>query len=252
MTTAVIIEDEKRSRQALKVLVERHPSGVQVIGEAGSVAEGLAQVNQWRPDLLFLDVRLKNGTGFDILKQLEAPVPHLIFITAYSEYALRAIKYSALDYLLKPVDPLELSAAIDRGLDQLDTSKTVQLKVLEENLNPSTGNSKKIMLSSANGFHVVKLEDVFYCRGESNYTCFFVKGLPPITISKSLIEFEKMLPSSQFIRVHKSYIINVAELVQYKGGRNGTVILSEGSAIPISRDRKTELVNQIKRNLDID
>lgn len=252
MITAVVIDDEKRSRTALKVLVEQHHSGIEVTGEADNVTKGIEMINQLCPDLLFLDVRLKNGTGFDILKRLEGKIPHLIFITAYSEYAIRAIKYSALDYLLKPVDPQELKSAIDRGLEQLDDNRSMHVKVLEENLDPTTGNSKKIMLSSANGFHVVKLEDIYYCRGESNYTCFHIKESSPITISKSLIEFEKMLPPTQFIRIHKSYIINVVELVQYKGGRNGTVVLRDGSAIPMSRDRKTDLVNRIKKNLDME
>jgi len=250
MITAVVIDDEKHSRKALKALIEQLQSEVNIVGEAGNVARGIEVINQSQPDLLFLDVRLQNGTGFDILRSIGKKVPYVIFTTAYSEYAIRAIRYSALDYLLKPIEPTELKDAIVSALSRLNENKSKQLDLLEENLSNKDSGSKKIMLSSATGFHIVRLTDIIYCQGVRNYTSLFIKESAPIIISKSLIEFEKMFDPAQFSRIHKSYIINLGELVQYKGGKNGVAILKDGSSIPVSRDRKSDFVNQLRVNLN--
>ena len=152
MITAVVIDDEKHSRKALKALIEQLQSEVNIVGEAGNVARGIEVINQSQPDLLFLDVRLQNGTGFDILRSIGKKVPYVIFTTAYSEYAIRAIRYSALDYLLKPIEPTELKDAIVSALSRLNENKSKQLDLLEENLSNKDSGSKKSCFLLPPGF----------------------------------------------------------------------------------------------------
>ena len=248
MVRTVVIDNEQPARKALKNLITKRLDQVELVGEAGTVEEGVRLINTTRPDLVFLDIRLNFGTGFDILNGLSVPQPRVIFITAYSEYALKAIKFSALDYLLKPVDPEELALAVDKVASAKESLEE-RLTVLEESLLRSGLEPEKIALSDASGFKVVKLSDIIRCEGERNYTVFHLVGGQSITTTKTLIEFERLLAGTSFYRIYKSHLINLNHVVEYKKGRVASVLMTDGQSLPVSRDKKQDFIQQLNLRL---
>lgn len=251
MVNAIIIDDEVLMRQNIEKMVHEHCHNVNLVALADSVNSGIAAIKRHHPDLVLLDIRMNDGTGFDLLRQLEPVDFKVIFITAYDEYAIRAIKYSALDYLLKPVDPEDLKQAIDKAERLVVKELNAQLTVLAENIKQEDASLKKIILKTHDAIHLVSVRDIIYCESDENYTTFHLAGSKIMT-SRTLKEYEELLGESGFFRVHKSYLINVSCITRFEKAEGGSVVLNHTVRVPVSsrkREQLLEMLDRISRNL---
>jgi two-component system LytT family response regulator len=230
MLRTLVIEDEDLIRKMIVSMVKKLDT-VTFIGEAASVAEGLILANATQPDLILLDIQLKDGTGFNLLEKL-ATIPKVIFITAYNQFGIQAIKVGALDYILKPIDEEELASAI------LKISKEKQhLDRFKQAAAATNGAIDKLFLKTQEGLHILNLSDILYCMGEGSYTEFHTKEGNKITISKPLKEYEAILPENRFARCHQSYIVNLNEISRID--KSDFILMNDATKIPLStRKRK--------------
>lgn len=237
--TIAIVDDELPARQSLTTMIANLRPDCQIIGEADSVATGIQLIRQLGPDLVLLDISLEDGTGFDLLEMFPQMGFKVIFTTAYDDFAVKAFRYNALDYLLKPILPRELVGSIDRAKQESKHDHEIKLKhLLEETKNQTN----KLVLHSQEGLVFLKLDQTVRLEADGNYTTFFNLQNERNTISQPLREFEEMLPSDSFFRIHQSHIINfnfVKKLVKRDGG---FVAMEDGSQLPIARRRKEQFV----------
>ncbi|MEM6805605.1 MAG: LytTR family DNA-binding domain-containing protein [Bacteroidota bacterium] len=249
MIKAVIVEDEKNSQELLKELIGEYCEGVEVVAIAGNVAEGLAALKEHKPNLLFLDIELPDGDGFQILEKAETLDFDVIFTTAYDQYAMRAFKFAATDYLLKPVDIDELQSAVERVVEkqkeEADSDKGEQLSALIANVRNMGKPFKRIVLPTSNGFTVVNPEDIIRCESDRNYTFIFLNDKRRILVSRTIKEYDEMLRDYNFFRIHQSHLINLAYLKNYTRGRGGYVELSDGTTLDVSARRKSEFLKRM-------
>ena len=243
---ALIIDDESAARQSLRTLLERFTQGVEVIGEAEGVKTGIAAIQQYHPDIVFLDINMPDGTGFDLLEKVSDINFILVFVTAYEQYAIKAIKCSALDYLLKPVDLQELRRTIAR-IQQINDTPSYQKLVNNYRQNAQTSKLTTLALPVMEGFEIVKTKDIIRCEGEKNYTTFYMQGGRQVVVSRTLKEFEEMLKEQGFLRVFQSHLINLQYVTKYIRGRGGYAIMSDGASVTVSREKKEELLAWVKR-----
>ncbi len=244
MIRAILIDDEKHCRETLCIQLERYCPEVQLLAQCSSAAEGLKVIREQKPALVFLDVEMPLMNGFEMLQQLPEIPFEIIFTTGYDAYAIKAIRFSALDYLLKPIDKEELQKAVAKARHQQDQSTTLthQLSVLMEKLANKQGVLQKIALPTQTGFELVPLESILKCESESNYTHIYLKGGRKILVSRTLKEIEELLEGHPFLRVHHSYIANLNEIVRYVRGEGGYLIMSDDSSVMVSRSRKDSLL----------
>ncbi len=240
----VIIDDEPGARDNLARLLKNNFPDLDLVGQADGVAKGKELVEALRPDLAFLDVQMQDGTGFDLLKMLDLSKMHVIFVSAYDHFAITAIKFSAVDYLLKPVEPEDMKLAIEKiKKTKSDSELKQKIDLLLTNIN----RIDKIALPSLSGIEFVKLADIIRCESDNNYTNFYLFGGEKIVVSKTLKEFEEMLETKGFFRTHKSHIINMNYLKKYIKGEGGSVIMEDGSEVLVSRRRKEDFMNVLAR-----
>ena len=242
MIRAVVIDDERKAREYLISLLKNQFHDIDVVGQADGVESGKQLIINTKPGLLFLDVQMQDGTGFDLLAAINRTNLQVIFVSAYDHFAITAIKFSAIDFLVKPVDTFELERAIDKVKSQNSLVEVKQkLDLLLNNIN----HIDKIALSSVNGIEFIKIENIIRCEADSNYTVFYLTGNEKVMVSKSLKEFEEILSTKGFFRIHKSAIINLSFLKKYIKGDGGTVILEDGSELQVSRRRKEDFLDVI-------
>jgi two-component system LytT family response regulator len=251
MITAVLIDDDKHLRTGLKALLERYTNEINIIGEAESVKTGVEILEQLHPQVIFLDIHLSDGTGFDILEQMAKSKgktsAHIVFITAHEQYALKAFKFSALDFLLKPVDPEELQKSIVKIKETLEKNTSFEhIDLLLENIRKKVDHFKRIALSTAEGIHLFEISDIIRCESQDNYTQFFIKNHKPLLISKTLKEYEELLTEHGFERIHQSHLINVSYLKSYIKTDGGYVIMGDNARLPIAQRKKDRLQELIK------
>jgi two-component system, LytTR family, response regulator len=251
MTTALLIDDDANLRAGMRQLLLRYAPNIKVIGEADSVRTGVETINQLNPEVLFLDIQLTDGTGFDLLEQLASKngkiTSQVVFITAHEQYAIKAFRFSALDFLLKPVDPEELQKVISKINDVLSKSENyAHIDLLLENIRKKVDNFKRIALSTADGIHLFEISDIIRCESEDNYTKFYIKNNKPILISKTLKEYEELLTEHGFERIHQSHLINLAYLKSYIKKDGGYVVMADNSNLPISQRKKERLQELLK------
>lgn len=256
MLRAVIIDDERNARIYLAGLLALDHSGVSIVSEADSVASGLAAIKAQNPDLVLLDIQMQDGTGFDLLRALgqqgwnlnKLPF-HLIFTTAHDQYALDAIRFSALDYLLKPVERDELTRAlgkIEKEASPVESRADYQLLI--ENLEALSRDKKRIALNTADKTHLVRILDILRCESEGNYTTFFLRNGDKILTSRSLKECEELLSPYGFERLHKSHLINLEALRTFEKQDGGFAVMEDQSRVPVA-SRKREHLQKILRSL---
>ncbi|MCE7054952.1 LytTR family DNA-binding domain-containing protein [Algoriphagus sp. AGSA1] len=241
--TVVLIEDERQAREELKHLLAGYPE-IQVIGEARDLDDADRLCRQLHPDLVFCDVMLPGGMSFDWLASLDTIDFELIFITSFQDFAIRAFRLAALDYLLKPIDPKEFKAAIGRFL-QKNEDQTPKLKQLIYNLQ-SPKEKAKIALPTLHGYLFVEIKEVIRCESDNTYTTFFLRDKRKILVSKTLKDVETMLEHHGFCRVHNSHLINLDYVTEYLKGEGGQVKLSDGSVVDVSRRRKEEFLGKVR------
>lgn len=237
---ALIVEDEPRSRITLRNLLGKYCPAVEVIAEASSVEQGTAAIIHYKPDIVFLDVRLNEGTSFDILNNFKEFDFKIVFTTAYDNYALQAFKYHAIDYLLKPIDPdqlIELSERLEKIIKVDELVKKLSNK--EEN------RIQKLAIKSNNGTHYIDFHDLIRCEADSNYTNFYLSDGCKIVSAKSLKEYEETLTGNNFLRVHKSHLVNLEYVVKFESS-SSSIVLKNGTHIEVARRRKESLISLMK------
>lgn len=243
----LIIDDEKMARENCQMVLSRSGIDNLVIREADSVPEALKEIEAFDPDLLLLDIQLHDKTGFDILQAIAPRHIPTIFITAYNDFALKAFQVSALDYLLKPFDPSDLTSALLKAQKQIQNSRILeQLDVFRQQLKPV--GSKRIVLNTADTMHIVDVNEITYCLADGAYTHFFFIDRKSILVSKTLAHFESIIDNSQFIRTHQSYLVNMHHVTQFDKRNGGFLILPNGIEIPVSTRKKEEVLAHFKTN----
>lgn len=249
MLKAVIVDDENSGIESLKRLLKKNHSEIEVVATAGSVEEGIAKIEALSPDVLFLDIELPDGSGFDILEVIEQKNLSVIFTTAHNQYAIRAIKFAALDYLLKPLDGEELATAVSKLAEQNpNDSRREHVRLLQNNIRNTQGdNFGKIALPTTEGFMFVEVENIIRCEAQSNYTQFYFVGGEKNLVSKTLGEFEDLLLGCNFLRVHNSHLINMKHAKKYVRGKGGFVVMSDGAMVEVSVRKKDAFIQQLAR-----
>lgn len=246
MIQTLIIDDEKINRKILSTLILNSCPTVSIIAEADGVESGVLAIKRLHPDLILLDISLNDGDAFDLLDQLDNIDFKIIFITAHEEYAVKAFKISAIDYLLKPVKTKDLVTAIKKIENILINESKLQLSALKTNLNPNE--SKTIILKTLENIYLLKVHDIARCEAERNYTMFFRKNGERILVSKPLKTYEGLLKEQGFFRVHHSHLINLSFIDRFEKSEGGHVVLKDNSKIPVAQ-RKKELLLDMFNNL---
>lgn len=248
MIKAIILEDEQRSRQLLHEMLTEHFKNITVLAVCENAEAAGDAIREHHPDLVFSDIELEKGSAFDMLQQLETIDFEVIFITAYEKYAVLAIKFSALDYLLKPFGITDLTNAISQYQIRLNKKQSArQFEVLFHNLKGIQRESKKIALPTLNGLQVVSLKEIIRCEASANYTTFFFAAGKKLVVTKTLKEFDELLNEYDFIRVHHSHLINLNHVEKYARGEGGTVTMSDGSEVDVSRRKKEEFLQGLAK-----
>ncbi len=241
---AIIVDDEKAAREGLRTLIEDSFPQITIAAEAQSVAEAVKVINHEKPKLLFLDIELGKGTGFDILKKIKLDDVEIIFTTAHESYALQAIKFSALDYLLKPITADDLREALEK-LERRTAKLSLHdiLEIFRHNLDHTSVVRKKLVLMQGqNRLEVVPVNEIIRCQSDGNYTHFFLKDKKKITIPKTLKEYESMLDKSGFCRVHHTHLINMEHVKGYIKGDGGFALMNDNTEVEVSRRKKDEFL----------
>ncbi len=244
MLKVVIIDDEAPARKLISNIIKSNFTELEVAGFGSDVKSGLEVINAHLPDIVFLDVDMPDGTGFNLLQRLGKINFKLIFITAHSQYAIQAIKFSALDYFLKPIDIIEFTASLDKIISSIKKEEQ-ELSISAFMNNMEDAKNKKLVLNTSENIFVVNVSDIIRCFSEGNYTTFFIKDQPKITISKTLKEYEHLLTNYDFIRIHRSHLINI-NFIQKYSKNNSVLCMKDNSKCPVSYRKKDELLRFFK------
>jgi two-component system, LytTR family, response regulator len=246
MFKALIIDDVDNSRLTLAHDLAQYCPEIEIIGEANSVKTALEEITSKRPDVIFLDIQLGDGLGFEILEQLKDFDFQIIFTTALDSYGIKAIKFSALDYLLKPIDPDELMHAVSKlGKNTKQDSIRDSISLLLDNIKGIRPENKRIALSSADKVHMVYVSDIIRCESQGSYTVFYLKNKEQIIVTRNLKEYENMLEDHSFIRVHHSHLINFSYLKEFVKKDGGYAVMADNSQVPVSFRKRNNLLNHM-------
>lgn len=245
----LLIDNEEEVRQTLKHMVSAWGKNMHSIEEADGVATGLQKITTYQPDIVLLDVEMNDGTGFDLLQQLSNPSFQLIFTTAHNQYAIQAFRFSAIDYLLKPVDPADLANALQKATGNISNNTLQkQLSVLLQQYSGKRDNEGQIVLKDVDKTYFIKINDILYCEAEGSYTRFYLSNAEPVFVSRNLRSYEELLSPAGFIRTHHSCLVNPSKIKVYdRKTDSGTLILEGGYTLPVSQ-RKKDFVLQFLEN----
>ena len=246
MLRAVLVDDEDSSLNSLREKILRHCPEINIIAACDSARTAITVIDEQHPDLVFLDIEMPVMNGFLMLQQLQFKDFELIFTTAYDHYAIKAIRTSALDYLMKPIEIEELKTAVQRAGDKRkQQSSGRQLEILLENIQPKKNTYQRLAIPTAEGLQFVKLNDIIYLEANINYTYFHLAGQLRYIASRTLKDFEEMLPAEAFIRIHNSYIINKDYAERYIRGDGGQVVLTNGVVLDVAKRKKADFLKAI-------
>ena len=248
MINALIIEDEKKSADALVQLLKNYCPGISILGTGENVKEGVELVRTLKPELIFLDVMMPDGSGFDVLEKSSDLKFDVIFTTATDKFAVKAIKYSALDYLLKPIDAHELAAAVKKVSDRKASafSSEANLRSLLENIKQGDEQYNKITLPTGTTHEIVLVKDIIRCEANDNYTNIFLAGGKKFFVSGTLKHYEELLPAASFIRIHHAHLINMNHMVRFLKVEGGYAVMTDGSKVEISRRKKEDFLKRME------
>ena len=241
MMKAVIIDDEKDSRQILASYLGKYCSDVTVCGFGESVSTGLEVINQYQPDIVFLDIEMPYGNGFDMLDKVSAITFETVFVTAFGNYAIQALNQSAAYYLLKPIDIDELIKSVEKiKKERASENYTQHARVLLDNVR--AGAQQKIMLPTLQGFEIVDIQSILYCEAVDNFTRFHFESGNPQLICRTLKYFEEVLRPHRFVRIHRSHLVNPEYVIRYSKGKGGFVTMKNNQELEISPNKKQEFL----------
>lgn len=248
MYHTVIIDDDQLARRGLRRILEQNFPEIEICGEADSVASGVALINEIEPDLVFLDIEMPDGTGFNLLDKLTKINFKLVFASSYSDYAITAFKYSAFDYIVKPVLIENVRATIKRINDIPVLQEKQRVEVLKSSINHVPDADQTIALPEINGFTIVKISDILRCEGERNYSRIFFKDGTTVLVSRTLLDFDNLLASHGFFRIHRSHLISLRNVNRYLKSDGGMIELNDNTQLPVSPKFKDELLNRLLYN----
>lgn len=242
---AILVDDEAKSRNVLANLLSAYCPEIEILGQADNGNDASKLIKNEAPDILFLDIEMKGETGFDLIQNLGPVNFDIIFTTAHDKYAIQAIRFSALDYLMKPILADDLKSAVTRVFEkQNGKDKVRQLDALVYNINYSNAD-KKLVLPTSEGFEFISISEVIRCESSNNYTFFHLKDKSQLLICKTLLEFERLLNPYYFLRVHQSHLINLRMIKKFQKGEGGILLMEDGTKIDVSRRKKTELMEKL-------
>lgn len=249
MIKTILVEDEQRGLRTLRNLLQEYCPEVDVIAESMNAEDARKQLSSLSPQLVFMDISLAGKTSFDLLKEMKDITFEIIFVTAHHQYALQAFKYSAVDYLMKPIDEDLLTDAVKRAAKKISVSAgSNSIDTLLHNLQlPSTHHELKLCVPSLKGFQVIELKNILFCEASGSYTNLHFSGKPSVCSARPIHEYEEMLINSNFVRIHKSYLVNLCHVREYLKGEGGSVILSNNQEIEVSRRKKELFLNEMKK-----
>jgi two-component system LytT family response regulator len=243
MIKAIIIDDEVHCLETLSLLLKEFCPEVQLIEQCRSAKKGLEAIEKMKPDLVFLDIEMPTMNGFEMLEQFTEIQFAIIFTTSYDQYAIKAIRFSALDYLLKPIDPKELVNAVKKVQEQRHLPMAEQFQMLLKQVQGKEHHFNKIAVPTAEGFELIPADQVIHCEANDNYTHLFLKNKTKIIACRTLKEMEEQLQDFPFfVRVHHSYLVNLNEVTKYVRGEGGYLVMSDGTSVNVSRSRKESLL----------
>lgn len=246
MIRTVLVDDERDSIRVLQKLLETYCPQVTVVGTAEGVETALAVIQATRPDLLLLDIEMMQGNAFDLLNQLRPLTFQVIFITAFDNYAIRAFKYSAIDYLLKPVDIDELVSAVERVADRSQEKNIIdQMQLFLDNMGTFNLGQQKMAVPTVEGLIFINLKEVVRLEAKTSYTQILMENGEVITATRTIKDYEDILPEAIFCRIHNSHIINLLKIEKYHKGRGGYVVLEDGSTIEVAIRRRQEFLRRL-------
>jgi len=245
---AILVDDEPDGIRALQKMLELHCPQVKIEATCSNAILAKEKIPEIHPDVIFLDIQMPGKSGLELLTELPSRNFEVIFVTAHNEYMLQALQYSAADYLLKPVDEDRLMEAVERVEKRLESAqKEERTEALLHNLSKAGNPSEmRLCLPTLKGFIVLKLDEIIYCEAERSYTIFHLEGKKVVTVSRPLIEYEHLLEDTSFLRIHKSFLINMQHVKEYQKGEGGLVILSDGTEIEVSRRKKDMFLEKVK------
>ena len=248
MINTIIIDDEPYCAEALQILLGRYCPQIKVMGAYHSGAQALEPIRDGHPQLLFLDIEMPRMNGFELLEKIKDLDFELIFTTSYDQYAIKAIRHSALDYLLKPIDREELQVSVRKVEQRLKAPLPQQIDMLFQRLQSPNHLFSKIAIPTMEGLQLVAVDDIVYCLSDSNYTILTLKDKQKVVASRTLKEIEELLEDYSFLRVHHSHLINLNEVNKYIKGEGGYLVMSDGASINVSRSRKEGLLKRLQPN----
>ncbi len=244
MLKALIVDDEPYCCEALVLLLEDSPD-VEIAAVCHNAVDALTVIKKYNPDLVFLDVEMPKMNGFEMLEQLPAVNFEIIFTTSYDQYALKAIRFSAIDYLLKPVDSEELEKAIQKVIHRSQKPIAEQLEILMQKIHQPSTPINKIAMPTMEGLQMIPVDSIISCESDSNYTILFLKNNKKIIASRTLKEIEELLEEHSFARVHRCYLANLNEVEKYVKGEGGYLVMSDGTSIDVARNKKEVLLKKL-------
>lgn len=245
MLKCLIVDDEHKSREILRILIEDFCDNAQVVALCPSVADALLAIDEHKPHVVFLDIQMQGETGFDLLEKIKKIDFEIIFTTAYSEYAIKAFKFSAIDYLLKPIDIEELKKSVSKVEKKVNSDFSARLEQLVQNLKGGSNHRFKLALPSSDGLMFVKVDEIIYCEASSNYTNIFMADGKKYIVSRTLKEYEDLLADQDFFRIHNSYLINLNAIKKYVRGEGGYVVMTNDKSLDVSKRKKESFLSRI-------
>lgn len=244
---AILVDDEKNALEMLEWMLQKNCPQVEILAMCDSPLDGLEKIKTLKPDVIFLDIEMPQLNGFDLLERLGKHESDVIFTTAYNQFAIKAFKVCALDYLLKPIDPEDLKAAVQKATNKKNKVSQEQLDLLLSYMKPEKPKSKRIALTASDHLIFVETEKIIYCESDSNYTIFFLSDGQKVIVSKTLKDVEEILDGSDFFRVHASYLINMKHVSKFTRGDGGYVVMSNNQHITVSRKKKDEFFEMFSK-----
>ncbi len=247
MIRTVIIDDEQNAREAITAILGQYIAGVNVVAEASTVKDGLECIRTYDPELVLLDIELSDGNGFEILENIDAINFKVIFITAFHEYAIQAIKCSALDYIVKPVRPKELLQAIEKVKEAISKEHLqLQISTFLDTMKSQKNNPEKLILKTSESIYLIDINEIIRCESDKNYTTFILNDGRKLLVSKTLKEYDSLLTQSNFFRSHQSHLINLKYFLRYDRSEGGYVVMSDNSKVPVALRKKEDLMRILK------
>jgi len=248
MIRSVLIDDERNALEMMEWLLKTYCPQVEIVAMCDSSVQGIEAINKHRPDLVFLDIEMPNLNGFDLLEQFDKPFFDVVFCTAYDQFALRAFRYSALNYLLKPVDPFELKSTVERIEEKKSSISKEQLSLLLQTMQqPAKTTPQRIALTTGDGLVFVPTTDIIYCEAESNYTNVVLSGGKKVLVSKVLKDIDEVLSGPDFYRVHSSFLININRIKKLIRGDGGYIIMDNDATVNISRSKRQDFMERFEK-----